>query len=297
MAVPKISIVTPVFNGAKYIEDTILSVIQQGYPNLEYIIIDGGSTDGTMDIIKKYEKHLSYWVSEPDTGLYHAVQKGFEKSTGDIMAWINADDMYHKGAFSIVAELFTQYPQIEWMMGLPSTFDELGRTIMVDGYRQWCKAQYHTGKYEWIQQESVFWKRCLWEKAGSTMDTSLKLAGDFELWMRFFRHTELYTLQVLLGGFRVRSANQLSLENMDAYKVEVKMVLERELKTLPLDYIEKINAILAFYRELNSKKNKIIKSIYFRKNYKRIHQYEEVLFSYPPRIEFDRIKQKFYLQK
>jgi glycosyltransferase involved in cell wall biosynthesis len=294
---PKITIITPVFNGGSYLEETILSVINQGYPNLEYIIIDGGSTDGTVDIIKKYEKHLAYWVSEPDKGLYHAVQKGFEKSTGDIMAWINADDMYHKGAFSMVAELFTRFPQIEWIMGIPSTFDELGRTIMVDGYRQWCKAQYHTGKYEWIQQESVFWKRGLWEKAGSTMNISLKLAGDFELWMRFFRHAELYTLQVLLAGFRVRSANQLSLENMDAYRAEVKMVLERELKTLPVDYIEKTNAILAFYRELTSKKNKIIKSIYFRNNYKRIHQYKEELFLYPPRIEFDRIKQKFYLQK
>ena len=75
----KISIITPVFNCAKYLEDTIISVIQQGYPNLEYIVIDGGSTDGSVDIIKKYENHLTYWVSEPDAGLYHAVKKGFEK--------------------------------------------------------------------------------------------------------------------------------------------------------------------------------------------------------------------------
>jgi glycosyltransferase involved in cell wall biosynthesis len=292
-----LSIVTPVFNGAKYLEDTILSVLNQGYPNLEYIIIDGGSTDGSVDIIKKYEKQLAYWVSESDNGLYDAIRKGFEKSSGEIMAWINSDDMYHRGAFSIVSEIFGTFINIDWVMGIPSTYDELGRTIMVDGFKKWCKAKYHSGQYEWIQQESVFWRRSLWEKAGSKMDTSLKLAGDFELWMRFFRHAELYTLQVLLGGFRVRSANQLSLENMDAYRDEVKMVLERELKTLPIDYKEKINAILAFYRELNSKKNKIIKSIYFRNNYKRIHQYEEELFSYPPRIEFDRIKQKFYLQK
>ena len=98
---PKISIVTPNYNGVKYLEQTIVSVLNQNYPNLEYIIIDGGSTDGSVEIIKKYESKLSYWVSEPDMGLYHAIQKGFEKSTGEIMAWINSDDMYVKGSFSI----------------------------------------------------------------------------------------------------------------------------------------------------------------------------------------------------
>jgi glycosyltransferase involved in cell wall biosynthesis len=291
----KISIITPVFNGASYLEDTILSVINQGYPNLEYIIIDGGSTDGSVDIIKKHEKHLTYWVSEPDKGLYHAVQKGFEKSTGDIMAWINSDDMYHKGAFSIVSELFTQFPQIEWMMGIPSTYDEKGRTIMVDGYRQWCKANYHLGQYEWIQQESVFWKRSLWEKSGSKMDTSLKLAGDFELWMRFFRHAELYTLQALLAGFRVRRANQLSLEQMGAYRREVEKVIQEELRLLPSDYIAKITSVSNFYKELALKKHRISRSLFFRMNYERIRSFEDTLFVYPERIEFDRFKQQFVI--
>jgi glycosyltransferase involved in cell wall biosynthesis len=293
---PKISIITPVFNGSTYLEETIFSVINQCYPNLEYIIIDGGSTDGTVDIIKNYENHLAYWVSEPDKGLYHAVQKGFEKSTGDIMAWINADDMYHKGAFSLVSELFSKFPQIEWMMGIPSTYDERGRTIMVDTHKTWCKAKYHCGQYEQIQQGLVFWKRSLWEKAGSTMNTSLKLAGDFELWMRFFRHAELYTLQSLLGGFRVRSANQLSMDHMDDYKAEVNMIIGHEHNYLPQEYIKKIIAITDFYSILHSIKNRFLKSYYFRCNYKRVKYYEEELFQYPPRVEFDRIKQEFYLR-
>jgi len=298
VAVPKISIVTPVFNGAKYLEDTIMSVIQQGYPNLEYIIIDGGSTDGTVDIIKKYEKHLTYWVSEPDDGLYHAVQKGFEKSTGDIMAWINSDDMYHKGSFSMVAELFTQFPEIDWLMGIPSIYDEKGRTVMVDNFKPWCKADLYMGKYaedSWIQQESTFWRRSLWEKAGSTLNLDLKYAADFELWLRFFRHAELYSLKSLLSGFRFRSGNQVSLDNRSAYLNEVQSAIREELARLPELYVSRLQEIKNFKVRLNSFTNRISRSLYFRRNHRRIMQYEKELFQYPKRIGFDWVTQQFLM--
>src|SRR6218665_2201901 len=102
MNFPKISIVTPVFNRVEYLEQTILSVIDQGYPNLEYIVIDGGSTDGTLEIIKKYEDRIFYWTSEPDNGMYDAINKGFKKASGQIMAWINSDDLYHQPTLSTV---------------------------------------------------------------------------------------------------------------------------------------------------------------------------------------------------
>ncbi len=109
MTYPKISIVTPNLNQGKFLEETILSVLDQKYPNLEYIIIDGGSTDNSIDIIKKYEKNLFYWTSEKDNGMYEAIQKGFEKATGDIMAWINSDDLYHRNVFFVVAEIFSNF--------------------------------------------------------------------------------------------------------------------------------------------------------------------------------------------
>jgi len=295
-----ISIVTPVFNGASYLEETILSVINQGYPNLEYIIIDGGSTDGTVDIIKKYEKHLAYWVSEPDKGLYHAVQKGFEKSTGDIMAWINSDDMYHRGAFSIVSELFNQFPQIEWMMGIPSIYDELGRTVMVDGYKPWCKGNLYMGNYgidNWIQQESSFWRRSLWEKSGSSLRLDLKYAADFELWLRFFRYAELYSLKSLLSGFRFRSHNQISMDNKEAYMEEVHQSISEEVDQLPESYRRKMNEVKYFNERMNSIKSRVYRSIYFRQHIKRIMQYKKELFKYPPRIGFDRVTQKFIINE
>jgi glycosyltransferase involved in cell wall biosynthesis len=94
LVIPKISIITPSFNQAQFLDATVQSILSQNYPNLEYIIIDGGSTDGSLEIIKKYEKHLHFWCSEPDAGQYDAINKGFAHSTGEIMAWLNSDDMY-----------------------------------------------------------------------------------------------------------------------------------------------------------------------------------------------------------
>jgi len=121
---PKISIVTPSYNQAEFLERTILSVLNQNYPNLEYIIIDGGSTDGSVEIIKKYEKYLSYWVSEKDRGQAHALNKGFEKATGDLVGWQNSDDIYLPGAFRKVAEVYRNNPNYDVYFGNIYFIDE-----------------------------------------------------------------------------------------------------------------------------------------------------------------------------
>src|SRR5258708_1689338 len=109
---PKISIITPSFNQGPYLERTMLSVIKQEYPNLEYIVIDGGSTDQSKAIIRKHQKHLTYWVSEKDRGQADALNKGFRKSHGSIMGWLNSDDVLLPGTLQFVAELFQRFPEI-----------------------------------------------------------------------------------------------------------------------------------------------------------------------------------------
>jgi glycosyltransferase involved in cell wall biosynthesis len=104
---PKISIITPSYNQGHFIEETITSVLDQGYPNLEYIIMDGGSKDNTVEVIKKYEKHITYWVSERDKGQSDAINKGFARATGDVINWLNSDDYYAKGTLQKVGEVFT----------------------------------------------------------------------------------------------------------------------------------------------------------------------------------------------
>lgn len=220
---PKISIVTPSYNQAPYLEQTILSVINQNYPNLEYIIIDGGSTDGSVEIIKKYETHLTFWVSEKDNGLYHGVHKGFEKSTGEIMAWINSDDLYHRNNLFAVAKIFTEQHNINWIIGKNSWYNEKGCTLQLkynplDGC--WSKWRFLTDYNNHIQQESVFWRRKLWEKTGSYISQQYKLAGDFELWSRFFEHAPLISCNFYLAGFRIRDNHQKSLNQIEVYKKE-----------------------------------------------------------------------------
>ena len=222
---PKISIVTPNYNKAKYLERTILSVLSQNYPNLEYIIIDGGSTDGSVDIIKKYADKLTYWVSEPDNGMYYAIKKGFEYSTGEIMAWINSDDMYHPGALSIVADIFMEYDDVQWLTGMNTHYDENGRTVRVWSATYFSHLSFLMRNYKYVQQESTFWRRSLWNRVGG-ISTEYKLAGDFNLWMRFSRHEKMYIVNALLGGFRVCDG-QLS-ENIKEYSREAEDIIAKE---------------------------------------------------------------------
>ncbi|WP_235153285.1 glycosyltransferase family 2 protein [Dyadobacter sp. CY345] len=228
---PKITIVTPSFNQGKYLEETILSVIDQGYPNLEYIIIDGGSTDESLSIIKKYENQLAYWVSEKDEGLYHGIQKGFEKSSGEIMAWINADDMYHKKSLFKTAEIFSKFGHVQWIMGSNTYFDQNGHPFTYDNLpysQRWSSSRLRLFDGQFIQQESVFWRRALWEKAGGYLDQNYSLAADFELWLRFFRYEKLYTTTFMLAGFRLRTENQKSFNQRDQYLAQQKELLLRE---------------------------------------------------------------------
>ena len=225
MSYPRISIVTPNLNKVKYLENTILSVLSQNYPNLEYIIIDGGSTDGSVDIIKKYADKLAYWVSEPDNGMYDAIRKGFEHSTGGIMAWIGSDDMYHAHSFYTVAEIFSKWPEISWLVGAGTHYDATGKTVRTARSRYFNHLDFLTHRYKWIQQESTFWRRSIYEKVG-VINEAFKLAGDFDLWMRFSRYEKMYITDALIGGFRI-SDNQLS-KDKERYCKEADAIIANE---------------------------------------------------------------------
>jgi glycosyltransferase involved in cell wall biosynthesis len=209
---PKISIVTPSWNQGRFIEETIESVLSQRYPNLEYIIMDGGSTDGSVEIIKKFAPQLAYWQSQKDGGQYQAINDGFALSTGEVMGWINSDDKLLPWCLQTVGDIFAAHPSVEWISSLfPFGWSESGKAATcraAEGYSSeefwlghYLPGREKEGRYS-IQQESTFWRRSLWDRAGG-LDVSLKFAGDFDLWARFFKAgAEVYGVGVPLGGFR-----------------------------------------------------------------------------------------------
>ena len=234
---PAISIVTPPFNQGRFLEECILSVLGQDYPNVEHIVIDGGSADESVDVIRRHEDRLAHWVSEPDEGQYDAINKGFAKTSGEVMAWLNSDDRYLPWALSCVGEVFRAFPEVEWVTtAYPVALDERGRAVECRSVPAYQRDAFfrgrnlagddgsHTG---YIQQESTFWRRSLWERAGGYVDTSLSLAADFELWARFFRHAELYTVHALLGGFRQHGEQKTAGGRLDDYRDQAMGVLRR----------------------------------------------------------------------
>jgi glycosyltransferase involved in cell wall biosynthesis len=228
---PRISVVTPCLNAGRYLEQAMDSVLSQGYPNLEYVLIDGGSTDGSVDLIRKRADRLAFWVSEPDRGHAHALNKGFAHTTGEIMGWINADDVLHAGSLRLLARLFSQFPEVEWLTGQASHLDEAGSVVSVNPAQVWTRLAFLAGDYRWIQQESTYWRRGLWERAGGRVSEERELACDFEMWVRFFRHARLFSSQGLIGAFRFHEGSR-SRKRIDDYEREAREIVFEELPRL-----------------------------------------------------------------
>jgi glycosyltransferase involved in cell wall biosynthesis len=214
---PRISVVTPSFNQGKFLEQTIRSVLLQGYPNLEYIVIDGGSTDDSVAIIKKYEGHLAYWVSEPDRGQSHAINKGFARASGEIMCWLNSDDFYLTSTLRTVAENLSQDT---------GAFAVVGHCVQVyeDG-----RPPYHgEGRFEGIErllkfwkgyqmhQPSIFWRREVFEKIGYLNETQHYIM-DFDYWVRVAQHFEFKNINRELSCATYHS-NAKTGDNFVRYK-------------------------------------------------------------------------------
>lgn len=213
---PLVSIVTPSFNSEKFIRETINSVINQSYDNIEHIIVDGASTDETLDIIKEFENKYSLkWISEPDNGMYDAIEKGFKMASGDIYSWLNSDDMYLPWAVDVAVNHLSQ-DGINWITGHPARWDEDGvmyyvKPLQPHYCQRWIKnGWYHGEALGWMQQESMFWTSELWDTKGGFPD-GVNLAGDYYLWKNFAEKSDIKQVGTVLAGFR-RHDDQMSLD-------------------------------------------------------------------------------------
>jgi glycosyltransferase involved in cell wall biosynthesis len=221
---PLISIVTPSYNQGRFIEGTIRSVLLQGYPNLEYIIIDGGSTDGSLEIIRKYAKWLAYWASEPDKGQAHAINKGFQRASGQILAWLNSDDQYCTKTLHVVARHFRDQPDIGLLFGDCTTVDAEG--VMVDYVKGKQGDLAHLLMGNFIPQPSAFFHRRAWQAVGG-LDVDLHFALDYELWIRMMlAGVKSHYTPVSLSQFRWHDASK-SRNYLAQFGFEYLAILER----------------------------------------------------------------------
>jgi glycosyltransferase involved in cell wall biosynthesis len=253
MLYPKISLVTACHNHRDYIAETIESVLSQNYPNLEYAVIDDGSTDGSWEIIQKYKDRLHYCErlegrrDNPTAALNYA----FSKTSGEIMGWLNSDDLLLPKSIFTVAEIFSQLKPVEWLTGIGTTINQKSQIV---GSKFIAKNiyDYLSGDWRTIQQESTFWRRELWQKTGARLENTW--AFDAELWTRFFLQAQHYNVNAPLGAFRKGELNA-SLKNPEKYliplKESLKMMKRKAGARLNIEaaiyaILKKIKPILAF---------------------------------------------------
>lgn len=264
----KISIITPTFNQGNYIEETICSIIHQNYPNLEYIIIDGKSTDNTHEIVQKYRSHIHHYISEKDNGQADAINKGLQLATGEVVAWLNADDLYLPDALHLVNQTFLKNPDVDIVMGDVINFVE-------DNHKE----HYHPNSFEpydflsrvSIHQPGLFWKKKLHLKAG-WLDTTLYYLMDYDLWMRFFFNFRYIRINQPLAKFRIHSSAK-TFSNPQGLYLEYRKIFSRFLFSS-----DQSNYILLL-KDLNLYENdeQVTYNIPFEKHnldfYKIVHNY------------------------
>jgi len=265
---PLVTIVTPSYNQARYLERTILSVLNQDYPSLEYIVIDGGSTDGSIDIIKKYENRISYWISEPDRGQSHAINKGFAKATGQIFNWLNSDDILMPSATSIAVHYLTNNPEYGMVYGDRLVIDGKDQVLACMELPSFSPFLF---KFRgWVPQETVFFRRELWHKVNG-LDEILHYSMDCDLWLRFLQDTTFFHIPFIMGAWRqhdlAKSHIHFGSEDMSTEgHEEARQVVIRNVKTIYrlqlLRYImRKINNIRFIKEKYSAKRKREIDNI------------------------------------
>ncbi len=264
---PKISIVTPSYNQGAFIEKTIRSVLLQGYPNLEYIIIDGGSTDDTIEIIKKYESWLTSWVSETDRGQSHAINKGLNLATGDLCGWLNSDDYYTEGALFKLANAYLDDTSVGAVYGQGHVIDTNGRVI----YKPELRQVTHEGLFDWFSghdfmQPSCLFTRDAWLECGP-LDESIHISLDVDLWIRISEKFEFKKIDDLLSiALSHPQAKTTAMENLMYVDFAI-MVMRHGNEAKARELLERQANILS---ELQAKMDKYNLKKKLKKLYRKI---------------------------
>lgn len=255
----KISIITPSYNQAGYLSQTINSVLQQGYANKEYIVVDGGSTDGSVEIIREVQDQLTWWVSENDNGQSDAINKGLQRATGDIIGWINSDDFYEPNIFGFIVNCFKENPEADVIY-----FDVRnisGNHVEIFHHRP----SYSPGLFltkVCLHQPGVFWRRRIMEKVGY-LDESLHYVMDFDFWIRMYLNGRMKYNPGVISNFRIHNHSKTHDDPVELYQ-EKNRVIARIFKTFKdypyLEELRKLDLIPPVTKEFTPANNKLSQS-------------------------------------
>ena len=255
---PKISIVTPSFNQGNFLEQTILSIINQNYPNLEYIIIDGGSTDNSVDIIKKYEKYITYWVSEKDNGQTDAINNGFKIATGDIINWINSDDVLAKNSLNSISKYFLLNPKTDIVFGKCPLIDENDNIIKHRNIISFSSKALWAPSATLIQP-ATFFRKLILEEIGY-LDQSINFVMDQDLYLRMdLANKNFSKVNFIIAYFRIHT-NAKSVKLRNSMKKELNYILNVKYKS---PYNKHLRKLFWFY----FRSKKYIKDIPIKLNF------------------------------
>lgn len=250
----KISVVTPSYNHARFIRQTIDSVLGQGYPNLEYIVIDGGSTDGTIDILRSYGDRIS-WVSEKDRGQSDAINKGMRLSSGDILAYLNSDDLYQPRALFAVNDFFQHHPDITWAYGRCRVINENNQEIRraITAYKNFWMRRYSYRKLlaiNFISQPATFWRKKIRDEIG-LFDENEHLVMDYAYWLRIGQRYSAGFIPAYLADFRMYAASKSFQSYRQQFQDELRLAKKHADSRLPI-LLHRLNyvSILAGYKIL-----------------------------------------------
>ena len=259
---PKISLVTPSLNQGRFIEATIQSVLSQKYPNLEYLVMDGGSSDNTLDVLKRYSSQLK-WISEKDTGQTNAINKGLRMASGDIVAYLNADDLLLPGALLRIANLFMEHPQTVWITGQCRIIDENNQEIrkLITAYKNlWLRLSHPSILLitDYISQPSTFWRASVMSEMGY-LNESLHYVMDYEYWLRLYTKYPPLFIPEYLAAFKIHlQSKTTSTGHKNIFIEEERTIIQRHTNSRAFMLLHDLHRLLmtSIYSLINRQSQK-----------------------------------------
>jgi glycosyltransferase involved in cell wall biosynthesis len=237
---PSITIITPIVSDAQHLEATIRSIIYQCYPNLEYIVVEDGTSNERREILQRYRQHFSWQTCPPGTELCATLNMAFAKASGEVLGWLEAGEMLHTNGLHAIGSVFASFPDVEWITGRPFNFSASGLPTGLKHLERWSRIRFLAGGNKYIHRDTTFWRRSLWERAGGSLSTEYGLAGEFDLFVRFFRHARLYSVDALIGGYRTHPGNHSATGSHRRYNQICDEIADRELAEVSGAYAAKL---------------------------------------------------------